>query len=69
MLLIKDDELLEKYNIIRNKVNNSMKKGFENESISNEKCQKIEIESYEGIINTNLHGYNVLNECSTCICL
>ena len=45
--LIKDDELLEKYNEIRDKVSNSVKKGFHSESLYNEKYLKSEIESCE----------------------
>ena len=37
MFLIKDDELLEKYNQIWEKVSNSIKKGFDGESVCNKK--------------------------------
>ena len=37
MLLIKDDELLEKYNQIWEKVSNSIKKGFGSKSVCNKK--------------------------------
>ena len=38
--LIKDDELLEKYNEIQEKVKNSIKKEFNSEPVSNEKYLK-----------------------------
>ena len=54
--LIKDDELLEKYNEIWEKVSSSIKKGFDSEPIYNEKYPKNKIKSYEGKINTNFHN-------------
>ena len=36
--LMKDDPLLEKYNKIWDKVSNSIKKGFDNESVYNGRC-------------------------------
>ena len=44
-LLIKDDELLGKYNKIWDKVHNSIKKGFDNEPVYNEKYLKAKIKS------------------------
>ena len=41
--LIKDDELLEKYNKIWKKVSNSIKKGFDSEPVYNEKYLKTKI--------------------------
>ena len=38
--MIKDNNLLEKFNEIWDKVNNSIKKGFENEPACNEKYPK-----------------------------
>ena len=39
--LIKDDELLEKYNEIWQKVRNSIKKGFDSDPVYNEKYVKL----------------------------
>ena len=50
--LIKDDELLEKYNEIWEKVKNSIKNFFDSESVSTEKYLKPKIKSYNGKINT-----------------
>ena len=44
--LIKDDELLEKYNEIWEKVKNIIKNEFNSESVYNEKCLKANIKSY-----------------------
>ena len=44
-LLIKDDELLEKYNEIWEKVKNSLKKEFGSKLIYNEKYLKVKINS------------------------
>ena len=43
--LIKDDELLEKYHGIREKVKNSIKKEFDGEPLYNEKYLKAKIKS------------------------
>ena len=48
--LIKDDELLEKYNKIWTKVSNSIK---HSEPVYNEKYLKTKLKSYKGKINTN----------------
>ena len=48
---IKDDELLEKYKKIQDKVTKSMEKGFDNEPVEKEKYIKTKIKSYEGKIN------------------
>ena len=40
MTLIKDDELLEKYHLTRDKVSNSIKEGFDNQQLYNEKYLK-----------------------------
>ena len=53
--LIKDDELLEKYNEIWEKVSNSIKKIFHSEPVYNEKYLKTKIKPYEGKININFH--------------
>ena len=67
--LIKNDELLEKYKKIWDKVSNSIKKGFENKPVCNEKSLKTKIKSYDGKINTNLHDDKLLKKGSYCICL
>ena len=50
--LIKDNELLERYNEIWEKVKNSLKKEFDCEPVDNEKYVKAKIKSYNGKINT-----------------
>ena len=46
--LIKDDELLEKYNEIWEKVKNSIRKEFDSKPVYNEKYLKAKIKSYNG---------------------
>ena len=46
--LIKDDELLEKYNEIWEKVKNSLKTEFDREPAYNEKYLETKIKSYNG---------------------
>ena len=54
--LIKDDELLEKYNEIWKKVKNIIKKEFVNsEPVCNEKYLKAKIKPYNGKTSTNFH--------------
>ena len=67
--LIKDNELLEKYNEIWRKVKNSLKKEFESEPVCNEKYLKAKIKSYNGKINTNSHNNKISREVSQFICL
>ena len=67
--MIKDDELLQKYNEIWDKVSDTMKKGFDSEPVYNEKYLKTKIKLYEEKINTNFHGDKEPKEGSQCIYL
>ena len=67
--LIKDDELLEKYNEIWEKIKNSLKKEFDSEPGYNEKYLKAKIKPYNGKIHTNFHDNKVSKEGSQFICL
>ena len=67
--LIKDDELLQKHSKIWDKVNNSMKKGFDSEPAYNEKYLKTKTKSYEEKISTNFYSNKKPKEGSQCICL
>ena len=51
--------MLEKYNETLDKVNNTIKKGFDSEAVYNVKHLKTKIRSYEGKVNT----------VNLCICL
>ena len=53
--LMKNIELLEKYNKIWDEVNNSIKKRFDSELVYHEKHLKNKIKAYEGKINTSFH--------------
>ena len=48
--LIKDDELIEKYNEIWGKIKNSIKKELDSEPVYNEKYLKAKIKPYNGKI-------------------
>ena len=67
--LIKDHELLAKYNEIWEKVKNSHKKEFDSEPVHNEKYLKAKIKSYNGKINRNFHNNKIPKEGSQFICL
>ena len=60
--LIKDDELLGKYNKILEKVSNSIEKRFDSEPVYNKKYLKSKMKSYKGKINTNSHNDNIPKE-------
>ena len=60
--LIKDDDLLEKFNEIWEKVKNSIKKEIDNEPLCNEKYLKTKIRSYNGKTNTNFHNNKLSNK-------
>ena len=67
--LIKDDELLEKYNELWENVKNIIKKEFDSEPVYNEKYLKAKIKFYNGKINTNFHNNKIPKEGSQFICL
>ena len=67
--MIKNDELLEKYNEIWDKVSFTIKKGFDSKPVYNEKCWRNKIKPYEGKIKTNLQDNEIPKESSQCICL
>ena len=69
IVLIKDNELLEKYNEIWEKVKNNIKKDFDSEPVYNEKYLKVKIKSYNEKINTNFHINKIPKEGSKFICL
>ena len=51
-MMMKNDELLEKYNDICEKVKNSIKEDFDSEPVYNEKYVNAKIKSYNEKINT-----------------
>ena len=67
--LINDNELLEKYNEICEKVKNIIKKEFDGEAVYNEKYLKAKIKSYNGKINTNFHNNKIPKKNPKFICL
>ena len=67
--LIKDDELLEKYHEIWEKIKSSIKTEFDSKRVYNEKYLQAKIKSYNGKINTNFHHKKIPREGSQFICL
>ena len=51
-MMMENDELLEKYNDICEKVKNSIKEDFDSEPVYNEKYVNAKMKSYNGKINT-----------------
>ena len=60
--LIKDEELLKKYNKFWDKVSNNIKTDFDSEPVYNEKYLKTKIKTYEGKISTNFHDDRIPKE-------
>ena len=58
IFLIEDDDLLEKYNTIWNKVNADIKKEFDSEPVYNKKILKTKIKSY-GDKATDFHDKGI----------
>ena len=67
--LIKDDELLEKFNEIWGKVRSIIKNEFDSEPVYHEKYLKTKRKSYKRKININFHNKKIPKEGSQCICL
>ena len=67
--LIKDNELLEKYNEIWKKLENIIKKEFDSEPVYNEKYLKGKIKLHNVKIKTNFHNNKIPRERSQFICL
>ena len=60
--LIKDDELLEKYNDIWEKVKNNIKKEFDSEPVYSKKNLKAKIKLYNGKANTSFNNNKIPKE-------
>ena len=67
--MIKNDEVLENFNDIWEKVSKSIKKEFDSEPVYDEKYLKNKIKSYQGKISTNFQNNKIPKEHSQCICL
>ena len=66
--LMKDIELLEKYNEMWDKVKNSIRKEFVSKPVYNEKYLKANRKFYNGKINTNFHNNEIPRQGSQFIC-
>ena len=60
--LIKDDELLEKYNEVWKRVKHSLRREFDSEPVDNEEYLKAKIKSFNGKINTKFHNNKIPRE-------
>ena len=69
IVLVKDDELLEKCNEIWEKVKNNIKKDFDSEPVYSEKYLKAKVKSYNEKININFHINKIPKEGSKYISL
>ena len=67
--MIKEDELLQKYNKIWDKISSNIQKGFDSETLCNKKYLKSKRRSYEGKISTSFHDDRIPKESFYCICL
>ena len=67
--LIKDEQLLEKYNEIWQKVKNSIKKEFYSEPVYDQKYLKAKIKSYNGKINIDFYNNEIPEKVFQFICL
>ena len=68
-LLIKDDELLEKYNEICKKVKDSLKREFDSKPVYNKKFLKAKIRYSKRKINTKFQNNKIPKENYQYICL
>ena len=67
--MIKNDELLEKYNEIWEKVKDSLKRELDSKPVYNKKYLKAKTKYYNGRINTNFHNNKIPKEDSQYLCL
>ena len=67
--LIKDNELLEKWNEIWDKVSYATGKELDSNLVYNKKYLKAKIKSCNGKINTNFHNNKMAKEDSQFVCL
>ena len=67
--LIKDNDLLEKYDEIWKKVSNTIKRESDSYLVYIKKYLRIKIKSYKRKINTNFYSNKILKEGSQYICL
>ena len=67
--LVKDDDLLEKYNESWEKVKNNLIKEFDSEPVYNKKYLKAKMKYYNGKISTKFHDNKIPREGSQFICL
>ena len=67
--MIKEDELLQKYNEIWDKISSNIQKGFDSETLCNKKYLKSKRRSYERKISTSFHDDRIPKKSFYWICL
>ena len=70
--VIKDDDVLDKYNEIWNKIKNTLNIKFHSMPAYHEKCIKAKVREFNGVIKTNVLGDGIPKEnvhyaCIACI--
>ena len=60
--VIKDDDVLDKYNEIWNKIKNTLNIKFHSMPVYHEKCIKVKVREFNGVIKTNLLGDGIPKE-------
>ena len=67
--LVHDKELIHKYNEIWDRISNLLKKGFDRESVYNDKNIEIKIEIYNNGVYTNFQYKKIPKDNEYCTCL
>ena len=65
--LIKDDDTLDKYNEIWNKIKKTLNMKFHSMPVYDEKSMKVKVREFNGVIKTNFLGDQIPNVCYPCI--
>ena len=64
--MIEDEKLLKACNKVWDKFSNIMQKGYDSESVYNEKYLKTKIKSYDGKFNTNFYENEIPKRFKLC---
>ena len=67
--VIKDDEVLDKYNEIWDKIKETLSAKFHSIPVYNEKCIKAKVREFSDVIKTNFLSDKVPKENQHCICI
>ena len=67
--VIKDDDMLDKYNEIWDKIKEKLEIKFDNLLVYDEKCIKAKVREFNGMIKTNFLGDEIPKENWHCACI